>query len=473
MKNKKKISYFSIRLRLFVVLFVFIVAAIILVEGILYYSFKRNAVENRKEKITSQCMVLANQIVESGVIYTGLSDRVLQSASQLANDYAGRALIIDNMGAVVYDTAGVDDGLYMLDARVLKALDGKSDTEYNAGASNYVACMPLTTNSSGTVIGAMVFFSSAADIEAMMSKLNYTIVGINLVALIVVLLVVMAAYAYIGKPFKKMEKSIQDFSTSDNKSITDMRYKETKEIVSTFNVLMDHMNQQDELRRQFVSNVSHELKTPITSMRVLADSLLSMPDAPKELYQEFMQDISSEIDRESKIITDLLELVRMDNAAVKLNVSMININEWLQNILHRLVPIANKQNVEVVMESFREVSAQVDPSKLSLAISNLVENAIKYNRETGFVHVSLNADHKYFYIKVEDNGVGIPEDALDKIFDRFYRVDKARSRDAGGTGLGLAITKSVIQMHRGTIKVFSKVDDGTTFSVRIPLQYKE
>ncbi|MBQ3968674.1 MAG: ATP-binding protein, partial [Lachnospiraceae bacterium] len=147
--------------------------------------------------------------------------------------------------------------------------------------------------------------------------------------------------------------------------------------------------------------------------------------------------------------------------------------DWLKDILHRLAPIAKKQNVDMVMESFRDVTAGIDPSKLSLAVSNLVENAVKYNVDKGYVHVSLNADHKDFFIKVEDNGVGIPESDLDKIFDRFYRVDKARSRDAGGTGLGLAITKSVVQMHKGDIKVYSKAGEGTTFSVRIPLQYKE
>lgn len=125
----------------------------------------------------------------------------------------------------------------------------------------------------------------------------------------------------------------------------------------------------------------------------------------------------------------------------------------------------------MIYESFRPVVAEVDEVKLSLAISNLIENAIKYNVEDGWVRVSLNADHKYFFIKVSDSGIGIPETAQDSIFERFYRVDKARSRETGGTGLGLAITKNVIQMHRGAIKVYSKEGEGTTFNVRIPLNY--
>lgn len=227
----------------------------------------------------------------------------------------------------------------------------------------------------------------------------------------------------------------------------------------------------DESREEFVSNVSHELKTPMTSMKVLADSLLEMKEAPVEMYQEFMQDIAKEIDRENQIITDLLSLVKMDKTGQNLNIKTVNINELLEQILKRLRPIADKKNVEMVMESFRPVSAEIDEMKFTLAISNLVENAIKYNHENGWVHVSLNADHKYFYIKVEDSGIGIPEEDQPHIFERFYRVDKSHSREIGGTGLGLAIARNAVIVHRGAIKVYSNEGEGTTFTVRIPLTY--
>ena len=125
----------------------------------------------------------------------------------------------------------------------------------------------------------------------------------------------------------------------------------------------------------------------------------------------------------------------------------------------------------MVLESFRPVTAEIDEVKLSLAISNLVENAIKYNHEGGWVHVSLNADHKFFYVKVADSGIGIPEEDQGHIFERFYRVDKSHSREIGGTGLGLAITRNAVIMHRGSIKVHSEHGEGTTFIVRIPLLY--
>ena len=148
-----------------------------------------------------------------------------------------------------------------------------------------------------------------------------------------------------------------------------------------------------------------------------------------------------------------------------------NINELVERILKRVRPIAAVRNIEVVFESFRPVTAEVDEVKLSLAISNLVENAIKYNKEDGWVHVSLNADHKYFYVKVADSGIGIPEESIEHIFERFYRVDKSHSREIGGTGLGLAIARNAIVMHRGAVKVYSEEGTGTTFTVRVPLNY--
>ena len=194
--------------------------------------------------------------------------------------------------------------------------------------------------------------------------------------------------------------------------------------------------------------MSHELKTPITSIRVLADSLMGMEDVPEELYREFLSDISDEIDRESKIIDDLLTLVKADKSNAELNVEQININGLLEQILKRLRPIAKKRNIELVLESIREVSADVDEVKLSLALSNLVENAVKYNHEEGWVHVTLDADHKFFYVKVSDNGIGISQEDQEHVFERFYRVDKARSRETEGQALDLPSQKALSSCTR-------------------------
>ena len=248
-------------------------------------------------------------------------------------------------------------------------------------------------------------------------------------------------------------------------------FTETRLLSEAFNKMLGRLKQLDDSREEFVSNVSHELKTPLTSMKVLADSLLAQKEVPVELYQEFMGDIAKEIDRENDIITDLLSLVKMDKKGTTLNIASVNINEMLELILKRLKPIAEKKNVEMVLESFRPVVAEADEMKLSLAVSNLVENALKYNHENGWVHVSLNADHKYFYVKVADSGIGIPKEGQEHILERFYRVDKSHSREMGGTGLGLSIVRNAVIMHRGSVKVYSSEGEGTTFTVRIPLIY--
>ena len=172
--------------------------------------------------------------------------------------------------------------------------------------------------------------------------------------------------------------------------------------------------------------------------------------------------------RENEIITDLLNIVRLDRKEGEMNIAQVSINELLEIIMRRLRPIARKHNVEMVFESFRSVLAEVDEVKMSLVFTNLIENAIKYNKEGGQVKVSLNADHRYFYVKVEDTGIGIPEEARKYIFDRFYRVDKARSRESGGTGLGLAIAAQVVEDHHGRIDVTSRQGEGTMFTVTLP-----
>ena len=229
----------------------------------------------------------------------------------------------------------------------------------------------------------------------------------------------------------------------------------------------------EDARQEFVSNVSHELKTPITSIKVLAESLIGQEGLPVEIYQEFMVDINNELERMNKIINDLLSLVKMEKSAATVNISEINVNEFVEGILKQLRPIAEQRNIEIIFESVRPVTAQIDDVKLEMAFRNLIVNAIKYNYDGGWVRVSLNADHKFFYLKVSDSGVGIPEELQDSIFERFYRVDKARSRETGGNGLGLAITRSAILLHRGSIKVHSVEKQGTTFNVRIPLIYIE
>ena len=161
----------------------------------------------------------------------------------------------------------------------------------------------------------------------------------------------------------------------------------------------------------------------------------------------------------------------MTRTSADMNVEPMDINAILELMLKRLGPIAARANVQLIFESRRKVSAEVDEVKLTLALSNLVENGIKYNVDNGWVKVILDADHKYFTVEISDSGIGIPQEAIEHIYERFYRVDKSHSREIGGTGLGLAITRNAILMHRGSINVKSEEGNGTIFTVKIPLSY--
>ena len=332
--------------------------------------------------------------------------------------------------------------------------------------------VPITTEDKKEVLGVILFYSSVLDIQRTCDSIGRSFNGITtaLVGLCILLSLVIANF--FTKPLKRVANSIDRMAEGHFDEEIHLRgFSEIRMISDSFNTMLGKMQKVENSRQEFVSNVSHELKTPITSIKVLADSLNMQENVPNEVYKEFMQDIVVEIDRENQIINDLLALVKMDKSVAELNISAINVNDTLEMILKRLRPIAAKRNIELVFESFRQVTAECDEVKLNLAFTNLVENGIKYNVAGGWVKVSLDADHKYFYVKVTDSGIGIPKEYQDQIFERFYRVDKARSRETGGTGLGLAITKNIILMHDGAIKVFSKEDEGSTFVVRIPLKH--
>ena len=226
----------------------------------------------------------------------------------------------------------------------------------------------------------------------------------------------------------------------------------------------------DQSRSQFVQNASHELKTPLATMKLLLENLIYQPDMPSELRAEFMQDMNHEIDRLSGIITDLLTLTKMDSEETAIKHEKFDFTELCIGAVHALQPAAEKNRLTLTMDVAKDVTLQGDESKLGQVIYNLIDNAIKYPPEGGSVHVTMKADGRNAVFAVKDTGVGIPEEDAKHIFDRFYRVDKARSRETGGTGLGLSIVRQMVQLHRGEIKVDSVFGKGSTFTVTLPLR---
>lgn len=473
MSNKKKYPRIFKSMKLWLILIFLLIGTIpaAILRGGILRSYETKAVSNRSIDILSQSRILGNQIIFNNYLEDTSSEIINSQLEQLSNIYDGRVMVIDGNFRIVKDTYGVDEGKTIVSEEVIRSFGGEEISKHDSDNGYIEMTIPLTDTESKESLGVFLVSVSTDSIKLNLEYLKDGALVIEISMLLVILALSVMISMRLVRPLSDMSRQISEIQNGFTTELKEESYLETEDISDRFNQLFGRMKVIDESREEFVSNVSHELKTPLTSMKVLADSLNGQENVPLELYREFMGDIGNEIDRETKIINDLLSLVKMDRSAADLNISSVNINEQLELILKRLRPIAEKQNIELVLESFRPVSAEVDEVKLTLAITNLVENAIKYNHPDGWVHVSLNADHQYFYIKVEDGGIGIPEDSLEHIYERFYRVDKSHSREIGGTGLGLAITRNAVLMHRGAIKVFSTEGEGTIFNVRIPLNY--
>ena len=462
----------SLKFRIFLLIILFGIAPTFLLRTGILSVYEKRAVNTRTVDITSQAKLLASQIVANNYLQDTSSKNITTQLDQLSTIYDGRVMLIDSSFTIVKDTYALDEQKTILAEEVMQAYNGETVQKYDADNHYIEMTFPMHDESGKNVIGVMLVSVSTDSIAATLAILKQYALMIQFLVAVIVVIAGFAVSTALVRPFRRLTKSIKDVQDGYEADFISVNsYSETETMSAACDEMLRRLQTLDESRQEFVSNVSHELKTPLTSMKVLADSLMGQEDIPVELYREFMTDIGAEIDRENKIINDLLSLVKMDKSAGNINITSVQINELLERIMKRLRPIAQKQNVELVMESFRPVVAEVDEVKLTLALTNLIENAIKYNNPDGWVHVSLNADHQNFFVTLEDNGIGIPKEAQNRIFERFYRVDKSHSREIGGTGLGLAIARNAIIMHRGAIKVHSMEGEGTTFTVRIPLTY--
>ena len=274
----------------------------------------------------------------------------------------------------------------------------------------------------------------------------------------------------ITKPVSGLMRGIQRMSKGDFSARVTMKSSgEFKQLAQAFNSMSEKLETLDQSRNQFVSNASHELKTPLATMKIMLESLIYQPDMDKELRAEFMNDINSEIDRLSNVVSDLLTLVQMDSKNVKLTRENLSIAALIKENAHRLQPIADQKQQQISLTLSDPCDIYADRSKLNQVIYNLMENAVKYTQSGGIIRVSLVRQGRDAIFTVTDNGPGIPKENLPHVFDRFYRVDKARSREKGGTGLGLSIVHQLVLLHGGAIRVESEEGKGASFIVELPL----
>lgn len=470
MKDKLR-KILSLKVSIFLIFLCIFFITYYSIDRIIIYGFLRKSMDETVTQVKWQSNILASDILAMDFLKNPDSDAADVEIQQMAYAYSARILIINSDYIIVKDNYIFDEGKTIVTEDVINAFKGKSHSHINYKSSSAVITTPIIDDT-GKISGVIkVSISGYATIQTInyMKRISIAV----MIALLLVFSVILVFVIYkLTSPAKDMKEAILSLSDGDkNARIKKQTIKEYKDIGDAVNVLLDRLESIDGSRDEFVSNVSHELKTPMTSMKVLADSLLATENAPIEMYKEFMQDIAEEIDRENEIIGDLLNLVRTDGERAVLNIETVDVNELMEVVLKRLKPIALKNNIEIIFESMRPVTASIDRVKFIIVLTNVIENAIKYNHPEGWVKITLNADHKFFYVDVSDSGIGIPEECKDQVFERFYRVDKARSRETGGTGLGLAITKNIVLLHKGTIKFYSKENEGTTFNIRIPLNY--
>lgn len=472
--SKIKLKKINISLKFFII--ASIIAICVTVIGITYNVFNKVYYKEYKEAIKVDVLEQGRILQEKFLSNAMTIDNPLnlnQDVDAVAAMLSARIIVVNGEYRIIKDTYGERLNSIVVNSQVIQVMSEKVDYYMEELPEGYIRYICPVKGEEGTV-GVILIIASLdkADVIAENATRQTIFFGVLVMfacALIAIIIGILSV-----RSMKIMNRHMEQAKEGGfDEQIPVQGFKEMRALTENYNDTMNKLAVLDSTRQEFVSNVSHELKTPITSMKVLAESLIQNEEADLPMYKEFMSDISEEIERESKIISDLLTLVKMDKKSAEMNIEEVDINALLEIILKRVIPIANSRGIEITYESYREVKADVDEVKLSLALTNIIENAVKYNVDNGWVKVTLNADHKYFYIKVADSGVGIPDDCKEQVFERFYRVDKARSRDTGGTGLGLAITKNVILMHKGTIKLYSESGEGSTFTIKIPIKRVE
>ncbi len=413
------------------------------------------------------------------------SDSLNEELASSAGEMGGRLLVVDASGKVQYDSFSLLFGSRLELPEVISVLANGESTAYGIhtiesddamnttdSATHVSYCAAKLPGTGGTdTIGALVFVSPVEELITSLSSVERQMTTVFAVVAAAALMVALIFSRVLTKPIVGLTATLQKMGHGDLSVRVPVKGSgELREMAISYNTMAEQLESLDKSRNQFVSNASHELKTPLTTMKILLESLIYQPDMPQELRTEFMQDMDHEIDRLSGIVTDLLTLTRMDDHKMELHLADTDISQLTEENLRLLMPMAEKRKQTLHADIVPGIMAEVDSAKMSQVFYNLIENALKYTPDGGEVTVSLVRDGENLLWRVRDNGVGIPEEDLPHIFERFYRVDKARSRDTGGTGLGLSIVKQITALHGGEITVKSTLGQGSIFTLTLPMK---
>lgn len=466
--------YQSLKLWLFAAVFAVGILPVLIYSMFISENLKTYFRDNNEKELLYKANKIAVNIQKND--YLTEDKKRVQFVEELdakSEEEGYRIIVTDSLGVAVADTNRSAIGKMCVVPEILVALDGKDDANLREAEGTLYASAYIE-NDDSEKIGAVLLVYSFDKVNTLLKEINRNWLIVTAVIAFALFVIAFFITHAIFVPLTNILSTIQRISNGQLHNRLDIKgNNELSRLGDAINVMTQQLEHVDTARQEFVSNVSHELKTPLSSIKVLSESLLLQEDMPVEMYREFMQDINSEVDRMTNIINDLLALVRLDyREEGMLNITEFSLNEVVTAIVKRIAPLANKKNIILDLENIKEISIEADETKLTLALSNLVENAVKYTPDEGTVSVTVDADHQNAFFTVKDTGIGISPDEQTKIFNRFYRVDKTRDRETGGTGLGLAITHSTVMMHNGSIKVTSAEGEGATFVVRIPIKHQ-
>jgi len=337
---------------------------------------------------------------------------------------------------------------------------------YEDGAMQSHAAMPIY--SYGTLIGCIYMTESDSEQGALIASIHNNIFTITLILeLAVIIFSVWFATGYSAR-LRKIMSSIRRVWSGDYTHKVDIGGNDELTMLgNAFNDLTHRLDVSESKRQRFVSDASHELKTPLASIKLLSDSILQN-DMDLETVKEFVGDIGNEADRLNRMSQKLLLLAKTEDS-VDEELEIVQIAPTIERVVKMLSMIAQTQNIEICTDLQQDSPILILEDDLYQIIFNLVENGIKYNLPGGKLSISLQQTEDTAIIRVQDTGVGISEEALTHIFERFYRVDKARSRKSGGSGLGLSIVRILVERNKGTISVASTPGEGTSFTVTFPV----
>lgn len=450
----------------FAAYYISIIAGLLILMNTYPLTASRDLVFSSKQtSMQSQVQVVASSLSNLEVVKI---DSVRQTINTLDITGMTRIIVTDSGGRIVYDTSEENVGKHATLAQISLALDGKDVffSEYSEGVFMSHASSPIVYNKG--VIGSVYIYEYDSQQGELIRSIQKTLKNISLVIGVCTIILAYLLSKSMTRRLTAMLRAIKIVSKGDyNYKLGVIGNDELAELGREFNNLTDRLQQTEEVRRRFVSDASHELKTPLASIRLLSDSVVQNDEMEAKLMREFVQDIGQEAERLARTTEKLLSLTRLDGE-VTVDYTAVDLKKVAENALHMLSPLAEGREVKLDFKLDEGCFIRATEDDVYQVIFNLAENGIKYNVRGGTLRVLLYQKGKGVHMLFEDTGIGIPEEDAPHIFDRFYRVDKARSRGLGGSGLGLSIVKDTVLQHNGQVEVATKASGGTRFTVIFP-----